>query len=341
MTAPVPLSVLDLSPIPSGASAGEALRHTLELARHADALGLRRYWLAEHHNAAGLASASPEIMIGQVAAATSRILVGSGGIMLPNHSPLKVAELFLLLSALFPGRIDLGLGRAAGTDPRTAKKLRRSAEPPSADEFPALFDELMGYLGPSGAPRGAWSTATIAVPAGVAPPDVWVLGSGDVGATFAAERGLGLAFAHHFNPDEAIAMLRAYREGFRPSAHRAAPYAILAVSVICADTDDEAERLASSADLSGVRFAQGIRDLPLPSVEEALAHRYDPEEESLRVLHRSRHIVGSVDRVRAILGELVAASGADEVMVQTHVHDQAARRRSYSLLAGAPGIQRA
>lgn len=334
------LSVLDLSPIPAGASPGDALRHTIALAGHADELGLTRYWLAEHHNAAGLAGASPEIMIGQVAAATRAIVVGSGGIMLPNHSPLKVAEVFRLLHALFPGRIDLGLGRAAGTDPRTAAKLRRSAQPPSEEEFPALFDELTGYLDGGGAPRPAWSNTTVAVPAGVAPPELWVLGSSDVGASFAAERGLGFAFAHHFNPDQAIEMLRAYRAGFRPSARRAEPSAILTVSVVCAESDAEAEVLASSSDLSGVRFAQGIRDLPLPTVAEALAYRYDADEESLRSLHRLRHIVGGVDRVGGIVRELASASGADEVMVQTHVHDQAARRRSYSLLAAALGIQK-
>src|SRR6185437_7166622 len=252
------VSVLDLSPIPSGASAGDALRNTIDLARHAESLGLARYWLAEHHNAAALACSAPEIMIGQIAAATRAMRVGAGGIMLPNHSPLKVAETFRVLSALFPGRIDLGLGRAPGTDGRTAAVLRRSAQAPSGDDFPAQLDALMGYLGPDAAPRAAWATSVVAIPTGVAPPDLWILGSSDFGATLAAERGMGFAFAHHINPHEAATLLRAYRTSFRPSACRATPEAILAVAVVCAETDAAAEELASAVDLGGVRFSQGL-----------------------------------------------------------------------------------
>jgi luciferase family oxidoreductase group 1 len=331
----IPLSVLDLSPIPAGASAGEALRNTIDLARHAEALGLARYWLAEHHNAAGLASSAPEIMIGQVAAATGTIRVGSGGMMLPNHSSLKVAETFRVLHALFPGRIDLGLGRAPGTDGRTAAALRRGIRPLSADDFPVQLDELCDYLEGEASPRPAFSPTIAAIPTGVPAPELWILGSSDFGAALAAERGLGFAFAHQLNQHDAVAMLRAYRARFRPSPYRATPAAILAVSVICAETDARAEELASTADLGGVRYAQGLRDLPMPGTAEALAYQYSPDEESLRRLHRERHVVGSVDRVRAILRELVASSGADEVMVMINVHDHAARKRSYDLVREA------
>ncbi len=331
-------SVLDLSPIPSGSSAGEALRNSIDLAVHAEALGFARYWLAEHHNAMSLASSSPEILIGLVAAATRTIRVGSGGIMLPNHSPLKVAEWFRLLHALFPGRIDLGLGRAPGTDPRTARVLRRSA-PPSSDDFPVLFDELMGYLAIETAPRASLGGGIRAIPAGVAPPDVWVLGSSDFGGAFAAQHGLGFAFARHINPQDTVGVLRAYRANFRPSAGHALPEAILALSVLCADTDAEAEELASSVDLATIRFGQGIRDLPFPSVVEARAHAYDATEETLRQLNRHRHVIGSVARVREELRALLDASGADEVMIMTHTHSHEARRKSYELVARALGIE--
>jgi luciferase family oxidoreductase group 1 len=200
---PAAVSVLDLSPIPSGSTAGDALRNTLDLARHAEALGLRRYWLAEHHNAGGLACSAPEILIGQVAATTHSIRVGSGGIMLPNHSPLKVAEMFRVLHALFPGRIDLGLGRAPGTDPRTAAALRRSREAVSLDNFPEQLAELTRYLDDDGPPRPGFSGTIRAIPTNVPSPELWLLGSGDSGgAVLAAEHGLGFAFAHYMNPDE-------------------------------------------------------------------------------------------------------------------------------------------
>jgi luciferase family oxidoreductase group 1 len=332
------VSVLDLSPIPSGSSAGEALRNSIDLARHAEALGFTRYWLAEHHNAMSLASSSPEIMIGLVAASTREIRVGSGGIMLPNHSPLKVAEWFRLLHALFPGRIDLGLGRAPGTDARTARILRRGAAP-TADDFPALFDELTGYLAPEAAPRATLGGTVCAIPARVAPPEVWMLGSSDFGGAFAARHGLGFAFARHINPRDAVSVLKAYRADFRPSGAGRAPQAILALSVICADTDEEAEELASSVDLGGIRLGQGIRDLPFPSVAEARAYAYDADEETLRRLNRERHVIGSAARVGDQLRELAHASGADEIMVMTHTHSHEARRRSYALVAQALGVE--
>jgi luciferase family oxidoreductase group 1 len=330
------LSVLDLSPIPSGSTAGDALRNTLDLARHAEALGLRRYWLAEHHNAGGLACPAPEIMIGQVAATTSTLRVGSGGIMLPNHTPLKVAETFRVLHALFPGRIDLGLGRAPGTDPRTAAALRRSREALVVDDFPEQLTELTRYLDDDGPPRTGFGGTIRAIPTNVPSPELWLLGSSEAGgAMIAAERGLGFAFAHHINPEDSVRVLRRYREAFVPSARLLAPWAILALGVVCAESDREAERLASSGELAMVRFLQGIRDRPMPSVEEALAHRYDALEEALRAGRGSHVLVGGVARVRERLGALVEASGADEVMVLTHVHEHAARKRSYDLVAEA------
>ena len=278
------LSVLDLSPIPSGSTAGDALENTLDLARHAEALGLRRFWLAEHHNAGGLACPAPEIMIGQVAAATRAIRVGSGGIMLPNHTPLKVAETFRVLHALFPGRIDLGLGRAPGTDPRTAAALRRSREAVVTDDFPERLEELTRYLDEDDPPRTGFSgDHTRHSDERALARSCWLLGSSEAGGgMIAAQRGLGFAFAHQINPDDAVAVLRRYRETFVPSARRPEPWAILALAVICAETDAAAEELALSGELGMVRFLQGIRDRPMPSVEEARAHVYDAEQEALR-----------------------------------------------------------
>ena len=333
---PPPLSILDLSPIPSGSTAGDALQNTLDLARHADALGLRRYWLAEHHNAGGLACPAPEIMIGQVAAVTRAMRVGAGGIMLPNHTPLKVAETFRVLHALFPGRIDLGLGRAPGTDPRTAAALRRSRDALVVDDFPEQLAELTRYLDDDDPPRAGFSGTIRAIPTNVPSPELWLLGSSEQGgALLAAQRGLGFAFAHHINPEDSVRVLRLYRDRFIPSPRRREPWAILALGVVCAESDAAAQRLASSGELAMVRFLQGVRDRPLPSVEEACAYRYDEHEEALRRGRGGHLLVGGVARVREQLGALVQASGADEVMVLTHVHEHAARKRSYELVAEA------
>jgi luciferase family oxidoreductase group 1 len=333
---PTPLSVLDLSPIVSGSTAGDALRDTIELARHADALGCRRYWLAEHHNAGSLASSAPEILIGQVAAATRTLRVGSGGIMLPNHTPLKVAESFRVLHALFPGRIDLGLGRAPGTDPRTAAALRRSREAVRTDDFPERLSELERYLEPDGPPRPGFATTIRAIPTNVPSPELWLLGSGaSGGAVLAAQRGLGFAFAHYMNPAETEPVLLRYRETFIPSPRLAKPWAILAVGVICAESDEAAMRLATSSELAMVWLLQGIRDRPLPSVEEALAYEYDDVEQALRAGPGSPLIMGGVAGVRDQLARLIEATAANEVMVITHVHDPEARRRSYTWVAEA------
>ncbi len=335
---PLPLSVLDLSPVPSGSTAGDALRNTIDLARHAEALGLRRYWLAEHHNAGNLACSAPEILVALVAEATRTIRVGTGGIMLPNHTPLKVAETFRVLHALFPGRIDLGLGRAPGTDPRTAALLRRSREAVLVDDFPDRLGELMRFLDDDGPPRAGFTGTVRAIPTEVPSPELWILGSSDAGgASFAARKGMGFAFAHHINPADAVRVLRQYREAFVPSERRREPWAILAVGVVCAESDDAAAELASSGELSMVRFLQGQRDLPMPSPEEARAHVWDAEQLALREGRGEHVIVGGAARVRERLRALVADAGADELMVLTHVHSHTARKRSYELLASALG----
>lgn len=325
------LSVLDLSPVPSGSTASEALRNTIDLARHAESLGLRRYWVAEHHNAGALACSSPEILIAEIAAATSRIRVGSGGVMLPNHSPLKVAETFRVLSALHPDRIDLGVGRAAGTDPKTALVLRQSPSLVGAEAFPEQLDELLVYLAREPDPAAPFGPIK-AVPVGVAPPPVFLLGSGEESARLAARLGLAFAYAHHIAPGGADA-LRAYREAFQPSRWWATPYTILAVSVLCAADDQAAEDLLRCNDVATLRFGQGLRDLPFPSVEEARAYRFDADEDVLRQSARGRHVAGGPVRVREALARLVLESGADEIMVTASIHDHEERKRSYARLA--------
>ena len=331
MPTPLPLSVLDLSPIVAGSTASQALRNTLDLARRVDALGYTRYWLAEHHNTPSIASSSPEIVIAQVASATTALRVGSGGVMLPNHSPLKVAESFRVLEALHPGRIDLGIGRAPGTDRLAALALRRSAAGLSVDDFPEQLRDLLGFLHddlPAEHPFGR----VVAAPVGVGPPEIWMLGSSDYGGAVAAQIGCGFAFAHHINPAPAIDTMRAYRAQFQPSRQRATPHAILALSVTCADTDEEAERLAASQDVAWVHLAAG-RPIPLPTVEDALAYPWTQGEELQRRAVRQRRVIGGPARVRETIERLVDATAADEVMVTTMVHDHAARVRSYELLA--------
>jgi len=332
----LPLSVLDVSPVVSGSTPRQALLNTLDLARFTDRLGYARYWLAEHHNTAGIASSVPELMIGQVAAVTTRIRVGSGGIMLPNHAPLKVAESFRLLEALYPGRIDLGLGRAPGTDQLTALALRRSRHALAADDFPEQVDELLGFL--SGTfPEDHPFRRIEAVPMGVPTPELWILGSSDFGAQFAARLGVGFAFASHINPADAATMMRLYRARFRPSRYLTAPRAILGVSVICAETDARASEIARSIDLTWLRIEQGRRNV-VPSIAEATAYPYTPAERERITANRARHLVGSPEMVRARLAAMAEQTQADELMVLTLTHDHEHRRRSYELLAEAFGL---
>lgn len=325
------LSVLDLSPISSGVTAGETLWRSVDLAEHAEACGYVRYWLAEHHNAASVASSAPEILIGQIAARTRKMRVGSGGIMLPNHSPLKVAELFRVLAAMFPGRIDLGLGRAAGTDPRTGRELRRGKAVTDGDEFAAELEVLEGYLRQDGPYRSPFAGTTVAIPRTAERPSLWLLGSSDYSSALAAKKGLGFAFARHMNPDDAAQELAKYRSSFQ-SQGELRPHAIVSVAVVCAETDAEARRLASSAELSWIRFAQGRRDEPLPSVEEALAHEDDEHDAAIRRMFSARLVVGDPGQVHERLSSIAAECGANEIMILTHVHDHEARKRSYELV---------
>jgi luciferase family oxidoreductase group 1 len=344
----VPLSILDLSPVAAGSTGAAALRNSLDLARLADRLGFTRYWVAEHHNLPSIASSAPDIMIGQIAAVTSRMRIGSGGVMLPNHAPLVVAERFKVLEALFPGRIDLGLGRAPGTDPVTSYALRRRQDG-GDDDFLERFQELI-LLDSERFPDGHPFRSIRAMPQEVRLPPIWLLGSSGYSAQLAAMVGAGFSFAHHFADHDALAAMVSYREQFKPQSGasgqrgesimrsaRATPYAILACAAVCADTDAEAERLAATIDLNFVRRRRG-EYLPLASPQEAAAYPYSPAERALVARNRARLFVGSKSTLRERLRPLIAATRADEVMVTTMIYDHAARRRSYELLAQAFGL---
>jgi luciferase family oxidoreductase group 1 len=329
------LSVLDVSPVSSGSDGAQALRNTLELSRLADRLGYERYWLAEHHNLPSIASSAPEIMIGHVANVTERIRVGAGGIMLPNHAPLKVAETFRVLEALHPERIDLGIGRAPGTDPVTATALRRSQDGLEAEDFPQRFGELLAFSG-GGFTEDHPFRSVVAMPSDVGLPPIWLLGSSGYSARAAGEMGLGYAFASHFSPADPSPALLAYRESFEPSDSFERPSAILAVAVICGETNEHAERLATSMELAWVRMRSGNPG-PLPNPEEAMAYPYTPAERRLADAYRSMQVVGDPRTVRARIEELAEHTAADEVMVTTNVYDHGERLRSYERLAKVLG----
>ena len=329
----IPLSVLDLSVVTTGTKPAAALRNSIDLARHVDGLGYVRYWLAEHHNLSSVASPSPDIMIGQIAAATERIHVGSGGVMLPNHAPLVVAERFKMLEALFPGRIDLGLGRAPGTDHATAYALRQRMQERGGDDFLERLHELTLWETRE-FPANHPYNSVVAMPDDTPLPPIWLLGSSDYSAQLSAQVGMGFAFAHHFASHDAVAALTHYRSHFQPSRWRKTPHGILAIAVVAAETDEEAERLASSADLNRLRRDRG-QYLPLPSPEEALAYPYTEAERALVARNRARLFVGSPATVMHKIQPLISASEADEVMVITAVFDHEARKRSYDLLADA------
>ncbi len=331
-----PLSVLDLSPVVSGSTESQALRDTIELARHADRLGFNRYWLAEHHGGAMVASSSPELMIGQVAAATGGIRVGSGGVMLPNHSPLRVAEQFKVLSALFPDRIDLGIGRAPGTDQMTAFALRRSREAMSANDLPEQLAELLAFAGERPWPEGHAFSHVRAAPFEAPLPPIFLLGSSDFSAQLAATAGLGFAFAAQINPEMAVDALRLYRNEFQPSAEFPEPHAIVSHAIVCADDDESAERIAAPSRVAFRRLRAG-RPTPLPTIEEALAE--EGPQQPRRPGRAERMLVGSPPTVRDRVDELLTRSGADELMAMTNVHDSADRHRSYELLAEAFSLQ--
>jgi luciferase family oxidoreductase group 1 len=328
----VALSVLDLSPVAAGSSGAVSLRNSLDLARLADRLGYTRYWVAEHHNLPSIASSAPDIMIGQIAAATERMRVGSGGVMLPNHAPLMVAERFKVLEALFPGRIDLGLGRAPGTDPVTSYALRRRQDA-GEDDFLERFQELLLFE-TNAFPEGHPFRSVRAMPQDVALPPIWLLGSSGYSAQLAAVVGAGFSFAHHFADHDAVGAMLSYRDGFKPSSARRSPYAILACAAVCADSEAEAERLASTIDLNFVRRSRG-EYAPLASPQEAAAYPYSPAERALIARNRRRVFLGTKVTVLERLSPLISATKADEVMITTMIYDHTARRHSYELLAEA------
>jgi luciferase family oxidoreductase group 1 len=327
------VSVLDQSPVRSGGTPAEAIQETLELARAAERLGYHRYWLAEHHSSAGLAGASPEILIGRVAAETSRIRVGSGGVMLTHYSALKVAENFRMLETLFPGRIDLGIGRAPGSDQLTARALQHGPGALGIEHFPGQIADLIGFLHDR-LPADHPFARVRAMPAGPGAPELWLLGSSDESAMLAAHFGVAFAFAHFINAEGGAEVTRAYRARFRPSPDLAAPRVGVAVFALCADTEAEAQRLAQSRDLFVVRLYTG-RMGPYPSVEEAEAHAYTPHERAIVRHVRGRTVVGTPEQVRERLTALAAEYDADELVIVTITHDPKARLRSYELLAGA------
>lgn len=318
-------SILDLAPVPEGSTPGDALRNTIDLARHADRLGYTRYWLAEHHNMTGIASAATAVVIGQVAAATSRIRVGAGGIMLPNHAPMVIAEQFGTLESLFPGRIDLGLGRAPGTDQRTLRALR--VDPTDSDRFPQDVLELQAFLAPV-----QEGQVIQAVPGGGTEVPLWILGSSTFGSQLAAMLGLPYAFASHFAPDALMPALALYRSKFEPSKQLSASHAMAGCNVFLAPTDAEARHLFTSAQQRAAGIFRGARGLLPPPIDD-IETFWSPMEkaQASRMLHYS--FVGSPDTVKRGLEHFIANTEVDEVMVASAIFDHGKRVRSYEMLA--------
>jgi luciferase family oxidoreductase group 1 len=324
-----PLSALDLAIVSDGETSADALRYTTETARLAERLGFRRFWVAEHHNMRTVASTTPSVLIAHVAAATERIRVGSGGVMLPNHAALVVAEQFAMLEALHPGRIDLGIGRAPGTDPRTAAALRRSTDALWSDDFPRDLLDLMGLLGDVRTTEGLWQQFA-ATPAASSSPEIVLLGSSDFSARLAGLLGLPFAFAHHFDMGGTLDAVAIYRDSFRPSASLGQPHTIVTANVLAAPTAEEAEWFAAPGRLMSLAIRTG-RPRSVPSPEHANA---DPDLAVALGLPTTR-IVGTPDHVVEKLESLAAATGAVELMVSTVTHGLAERLRSLTLLAEA------
>lgn len=320
------LSVLDLVPVGSGSTASAALAHSTTLVRRAEELGYHRYWVAEHHGMPGIASSSPAVLIAHLAAASSTIRVGSGGVMLPNHQPLVIAEQFGTLEALHPGRVDLGIGRAPGTDQLTARALRRAPAALGADDFPEQLSELAAYF------RG--DAPISAIPAAGNAPAIWLLGSSGYSAQVAGLLGLPFAFAHHFAAENTLPALELYRDRFRPSAILSEPNALIGVNVLCAETDAHAQRLALPGALSFLQLRRGT-PVQIPTPEEAAAYPFTAEEREFVRDRQSTQVIGAPGTVRDQLTDLLARTGVDELMITTQTHDGADRLRSYELVADA------
>ena len=327
---PPPLSVLDLVPVPSGSSSAESARRTVELARLAERLGFVRYWFAEHHGMPSVASSAPEVLIAHVAAHTHTLRVGSGGVMLPNHPPLRVAEAFRTLEALHPGRIDLGLGRAPGSDANASRALRALG----GEHFPDLLSELLVWAGRTELPADHPMRRLRAMPDDAPLPPIWLLGSSGASARMAGGAGMGYSFASHFSAAPAAPAFEAYRRAFVPSPEFAEPHAILGVSVVCAPTEDEAEYLTSGLALAWVRLRSGVF-APLPSPEEAAAYAYSEAERRLVSDFRRLVVVGDPGSVRRQLLAKAAECEASELMLVCNIHSHAARLRCYELVAAA------
>lgn len=344
----ITLSVLDQSPIKKDGTAAEAVADTIELAQAAERLGYHRYWLAEHHNSKSFAGSAPELMIAAVANATRHIRVGSGGVMLPHYSPLKVAEQFRLLETLFPGRIDLGLGRAPGSDPRTSAALRPGPQAYGIEVFPQQVDLLRQFLedanglegNEGGFPDDHPYRGIHAAPMGPGMPELWMLGSGGDGAAIAAQFGLPYCFAHFINQDAGTDPLEVYRRYFRPSRALSQPKASMGVSVTVAETEEEAERVSASRNLWVLNFLQG-RFGPFPTTEEALAHDYTERDLKMLEMVRKRGIAGTPEQVRARLLAMGEEYGVSDFVVLTITYDQRDRIRSYELLADAFALEAA
>jgi luciferase family oxidoreductase group 1 len=331
----IPLSVLDVAPVSEGSTPADALHNSLDLAPRVEALGFTRHWVAEHHNMPGIASSSPAVLLAHLASVTTTMRMGSGGVMLPNHSSLVIAEQFGMLEALHPGRIDLGIGRAPGTDQLTAYALRRTQT--SVDDFPNQLVELTGYF------DGEWPADhpfrdIIANPGRGYRPEIWMLGSSDYGAHAAGVLGLPYSFAHHFSAGNTDLAVQTYRESFQPGGRIEEPYLMLGVSVLCAETDERAEWLAAPGKLSFVRLRTG-RPGRFPTPEEAAEYEFTPHEQALLASRTSSQIIGGPETVRRGLEELIAATGTDELMVTTAVHAHADRVRSYELVAELAGLE--
>ena len=327
------LSILDQSPVISGLGARRAIEETLALARRADALGYHRYWLAEHHAIAALADPCPEVLLARLGTETRRVRVGTGGVLLPYYSAFRVAETFRMLEALYPGRVDLGVGRAPGGDARTAQAVSGGGFPDAA-RFPEQVWQLVGHLDGS-LPAGHPLERVRVQPEGEGSPEVWLLGSSDYSGALAAELGLPFSFAHFINPQGGDAVMRAYREVFKPGREKA-PRTMVCSFAICAASDEEAERLAAPIDLRRLHMALNI-DSPMPTAEEAARHRYSDEERRYVMGQRARAVIGSPATCRREIEAMAARYGADEVMVLTITGDYASRLRSYELLIEAFG----
>ncbi|MEQ8746873.1 LLM class flavin-dependent oxidoreductase [Pyruvatibacter sp.] len=342
------LSVLDQSPIRAGGTAAQALGETIDLAKRCEQLGYQRYWVAEHHNTKSFAGSAPEVLIARLAAETSHMRIGSGGVMMPHYSPLKVAETFRLLEALYPGRIDLGLGRAAGAEPRTTAALMPGPKAYPPEVFPQQVELLTQFLEDAtglegdkgGFPANHPYKGIHASPTGPGVPEMWMLGSGGDGAMHAALFGLSYCYAHFINPDSAVQALSTYRQHFRPSRTLKAPHAAMGVSVMVAETDEAARRISASRNLWVLGLMQG-RHAPFPSTEDALSYPYTDEERAVIAGIEARGLTGTPDKVRDQLLTMAAEHDVAEFAIVTITYDHADRVRSYELLADAFALQKA